>query len=77
MGNLKPSQIVAIDFLIECVEELEDLVEHRTKMLKYSRDKNKRYREAINFAIDYLKNSDIRQVQLIVTGLKSALEESE
>ena len=39
-------------------------------------EQNKRYREAINFAIDYLKNSDIRQVQLVVTGLKSALEES-
>ena|SRR5690625_4284212 len=35
---------------------------------------NKRYREALEFGIEYLKNSDIRQVQLVVTGLKSALE---
>jgi|SRR5690625_68043 len=52
--------------------ELELLNMELTDALK----QNKRYREAINFAIDYLKNSDIRQVQLVVTGLKSALEES-
>ena len=40
-------------------------------------EQNKRYREAIEFGIEYLKNSDIRQVQLVVTGLKSALEEEE
>lgn len=38
---------------------------------------NKRYREAIEFGIEYLKNSDIRQVQLVVTALKSALEGEE
>src|SRR5699024_1594131 len=49
---------------------------HVTSIVEQA-EQNKRYREAINFAIDYLKNSDIRQVQLVVTGLKSALEESE
>src|SRR5690625_455554 len=34
----------------------------------------KRYRDALEFGIEYLKNSDIRQVQLVVTALKSALE---
>lgn len=38
---------------------------------------NKCYREAIEFGIEYLKNSDIRQVQLVVTTLKSALEGEE
>jgi len=37
-------------------------------------EQNKRYREAIEFGIEYFKNSDIRQVQLVVTGLESALE---
>src|SRR5690625_5271879 len=40
-------------------------------------EQNKRYREAIEFGIKYLKNSDIRQVQLVVTALKSALEGEE
>ena len=52
------------------IEELE------AKNWKYI-EQNKRYREAIEFGIEYLKNSDIRQVQLVVTALKSALEESE
>ncbi len=50
-------------WLIERVQELEQ--------------QNKRYREAIEFGIEYLKNSDIRQVQLVVTALKSALEGEE
>lgn len=40
-------------------------------------EQNKRYREAVEFGIEYLKNSDIRQVQLVVTALKSALEGEE
>src|SRR5699024_225612 len=40
-------------------------------------EQNKHYREAIEFGIEYLKNSDIRQVQLVVTALKSSLEGEE
>jgi len=45
--------------------------------INYLEQQNKRYREAIEFGIEYLKNSDIRQVQLVVTALKSALEGGE
>src|SRR5690625_4705922 len=55
-----------IGFKGECKKELLHLIEE-----------NKRYREAIGFGIEYLKNSDIRQVQLVVTALKSALEGGE
>src|SRR5699024_4209788 len=36
------------------------------KLLNGRTKQNKRYREAIEFGIEYLKNSDIRQVQLVV-----------
>jgi|SRR5699024_4293494 len=70
--------------LIEQAERVQDLEGDAENIYRANHDysrrndiltqQNKRYREAINFAIDYLKNSDIRQVQLVVTGLKSALE---
>ncbi len=56
---------------------------YRNAYIKVQRDRhrlmeqNKRYREAIKFGIEYLKNSDIRQVQLVVRALKKALEGEE
>jgi|SRR5699024_2709873 len=68
---------------IEHAQELENELQLTEKALEgfeksYEKEKqqNKQYRQAINFAIDHLKNSDIRQVQLIVIGLKSILEET-
>src|SRR5690625_5029773 len=61
----------------EQLQELTDEIYQHLEDKEYLEQQNKRYREAIEFGIEYLKNSDIRQVQLVVTALKSALEESE
>ena len=55
------------------MEKLKDDLKIRTTK-ELLIEQNKRYREALNFGVEYLKNSDIRQVQLVVTALKSALE---
>src|SRR5690625_2354332 len=71
-------------WLIEQAERVQEL-ERKLDRVRFVNDiflekekhQNKRYREAIGFGIEYLKNSDIRQVQLVVTALKSALEGGE
>lgn len=68
------------EWLIKQAERVQELEADNYNMdveLEKLYKQNKRYREAIEFGIGYLKNSDIRQVQLVVTALKSTLEESE
>lgn len=85
-----PFNLDDIEWLIkqaERVEELEELLiqekydknlfNARTEEWIKMKQQNQRYREALNFGVEYLKNSDIRQVQLVVTALKSALEGEE
>lgn len=66
-----------VEELEEEIKNLERQLEEQIESNRMYRQKNKRYREAIEFGIKYLKNSDIRQVQLVVTALKSALEGEE
>lgn len=85
--NLKKEDIKWLIKQAERVEELEELLiqekydknlfNARTEEWIKMKQQNQRYREALNFGIEYLKNSDIRQVQLVVTALKSALEGEE
>lgn len=73
-----------LDWLIKQAERAQELEEFNRILssdksmfieeLVREQQQNKRYREAIEFGIEYLKNSDIRQVQLVVTALKTALE---
>lgn len=62
---------------VERVQELEEDCEYLSHHYGLEAEKNKRYREAIEFGIEYLKNSDIRQAQLVVRALKKALEGEE
>ena len=78
--SLPKNWIINIEWLIEQaekVEEYKEIIEMTGENYELEQETNKRYREAIEFGIEYLKNSDIRQVQLVVTALKSALEGEE
>src|SRR5690625_1050554 len=74
----------SIDTVVQQAERVQELERKLDRVrfvndifLEKEKQQNKRYREAIGFGIEYLKNSDIRQVQLVVTALKSALEGGE
>lgn len=71
-------------WLINRVEELEEendeLAERVHKLaLGWSElvDERNRYKHALKFGVKYLQNSNIRQIQLVVSALKKALEEKE
>jgi|SRR5699024_410283 len=79
--NISTESLLSIIEQADRVQELEEECAGWKEASRFNDEElyqqNKRYREAIKFGIEYLKNSDIRQVQLVVTALKSVLEVEE
>lgn len=68
------NQIQELEQGIENLNELTDMQHEQNTRLERI---NRHYKHALEFGVKYLQNSNIRQIQLVVSALKKALEDKE